>query len=157
MLKNYLFFLSGFQSNWYRCQFKDNDGIIYNCTEQYIMYKKAELFGDMKTAEEILKTFQPRFQKSLGRKVKNFDEEVWIKNREKIAYEGNLLKYQQNSRLKKLLINTYPKEIVECNPHDRIWGIGLAESDPDILKTELWGENLMGKTLMKVRETLMNN
>ena len=42
-------------SNWYKCDFKIGD-IIFNCSEQALMYAKALYFKDTETAEKILKT-----------------------------------------------------------------------------------------------------
>ena len=156
-MKNYIAYLSGFESSWYKCQFKD-DINTYNCLEQYIMYKKAMLFGDLKLAEEILKTEQPRFQTNLGNKIKNYDEEIWNKNIHDIIFEGNMLKFKQNSRIKKLLIQTYPKILAFADPNDKFLGIGLSKDDPAIEEKAFWdwGVNLHGKILMEVRDKLMN-
>ena len=45
------------------------DGIIYNCTEQWMMTEKARLFGDMETLSLIMEAKSPREQKRLGREV----------------------------------------------------------------------------------------
>ena len=36
---------NGYLSNWYGCTFKVN-GILFSSMEQFMMYKKAERFGD---------------------------------------------------------------------------------------------------------------
>jgi ribA/ribD-fused uncharacterized protein len=57
--------------------------------------------------------------------------------------------------LRSLLLATAPTELVEASPYDRIWGVGLGERDPLILDKANWrGTNLLGVTLMKVRDTL---
>ena len=44
---------------------------------------------------------------------------------------------------------------MEASPHDNIWGIGLADSDPRCLDPAKWqGLNLLGKALVRVRETI---
>jgi ribA/ribD-fused uncharacterized protein len=58
--------------------------------------------------------------------VKQFNEIIWRNERENIEFKGNVLKFQQNDDLKKRLIHTSPKLLVEANPHDCIWGIGLS-------------------------------
>ena len=40
----------------------------------------------------ILKSYSPRDQKALGRKVHNFDEEVWTANCKEIVKTGNMAK-----------------------------------------------------------------
>jgi len=47
--------------------------------------------------------------------------------------------------------------LVEASPRDRIWGIGLAESNPVAQNPYDWkGLNLLGFALMAVREQLKN-
>lgn len=42
-----------------------------------MMAEKARLFNDYEIAEEILQAKTPNQAKSLGRKVKNFDAQLW--------------------------------------------------------------------------------
>ena len=53
-----------------------------------MMYEKAVLFKDQTTAEKILQTDDVAEIKVLGRTVQNFDEKVWVKEREGIVYRG---------------------------------------------------------------------
>lgn len=152
--KNYLFFLNGPLCQWWKSKFVEDD-IEYCCCEQYMMYQKAKLFNDEETANKILNTKEPREQKKLGRLVKNFDEHVWDVAKEKIVYHGNYLKFSQNEDLKEYICDTYPYELVEANKYDRIWGIGMFAHDPNILDTSKWGQNLLGKALMKVRNVFV--
>jgi ribA/ribD-fused uncharacterized protein len=47
--------------------------------------------------------------------------------------------------------------IVEASPFDTIWGIGLHWKDDKVLDEANWlGQNLLGKALIEVRETLKN-
>ena len=154
--KNYLFFLNGPLCQWWKSKFVE-DNIEYCCCEQYMMYQKAKLFNDEEIANKILNTTEPREQKKLGRLVKNFDEDIWNQHKEKIVYNGNYLKFSQNEDLKEYLCDTYPYELVEANKYDRIWGIGMFSHDPNILDTSKWGQNLLGKTLMKVRNVFVTN
>lgn len=139
-------------SQWHRHVFKDEKN-TYCSAEQYMMYHKAMLFGDKKVAEQILGTTNQKIIKSLGRKVRKFDEEVWRANRERIVYEGNLLKF--SGKLKQTLLDTGYTTLVEASPYDKIWGIGMGEDHPFATSPEKWkGTNLLGKCLMRVRETL---
>lgn len=54
------------------------------------------------------------------------------------------------------LLATGTDIIVEASPVDPIWGVGLAETDSEIKNPLLWkGENLLGFSLMDVREQLL--
>jgi ribA/ribD-fused uncharacterized protein len=109
MSKQYTFFYktrSPF-SNWHPAFFTDEDGIEYNCTEQYMMYKKAKMFGDHETAIEILDAMDPREQKALGRKVKGFVSSIWEANAKSVVYDGCKLKFEQNPHLLQKLLDKY--------------------------------------------------
>jgi hypothetical protein len=141
-------------SQWYRCRFTE-DGITYNCAEQYMMYHKMMLMGNRDAALRILEAKTPREQKSLGRGGGHWDEILWLENREKIVAKGNMLKFTQNPRLLRKLLDTGDDLIAEASPHDAIWGIGLREYDRRASKVETWiGLNLLGYVLMDVRDRL---
>ena len=91
--------------------------------------------------------------KKLGRQVVGFNQQIWDDNKFDIIVRGNLFKFSQNSIIKKNLLDTNDKIIVEASEHDRIWGIGYKESDA-IKNLSKWGENLLGKALMVVRDSL---
>jgi len=142
-------------SNWFRVKFTDQNGISYNCSEQYMMYQKAILFGDIETGKKILLENDQSKQKELGRQVKGFDSKVWEENAKKIVYEGCKLKFTQNRGILQDLFSTHGKLLVEASPYDRIWGIGLSEDDPLRLNPKNWkGSNWLGETLTKLREDL---
>ena len=152
---NNVFFLKGPFSQWWQAEMEE-DGIVFNCCEQYMMYRKAMLFGDEVTAQKILAATEPREQKRLGRIVRNFRPEIWDKRKKEIVFRGNFLKFTGNESLKQYLLSTGDLILAEANKHDRIWGIGMFSDDRDLLRTELWGENLLGKILMQVREKIRN-
>ena len=139
-------------SQWYNCLF-EVDGITYYTAEQYMMSQKALLFNDNETNLKIMQEKDPKTYKALGRQVKNFDPSIWDKNKFEIVVKGNTAKFSQNEELKKFLLNTNDKILVEASPHDKIWGIGMDENHKDILDPTKWkGENLLGKALMKARD-----
>ena len=142
-------------SQWYRCTFSASE-LTFNCAEQYMMHGKAVLFGDADVAAEILRTPHPKQQKALGRKVKNFDDKVWKRERENIVLAGSRLKYTQNAELLEQLLATKGTDLVEASPYDRIWGIGLSAKDPRAQDPATWkGQNLLGKILTKLRDELL--
>ena len=91
---------NGYLSNWYRCTFEVN-GIIFSSMEQFVMYKKAECFGDHLTGHRILETGDVAEIKSLGRQVIGYDDHVWNGIRQIVVYEGLLAKFSQNTGAKR--------------------------------------------------------
>ncbi|OAS13333.1 NADAR family protein [Paenibacillus oryzisoli] len=141
-------------SQWHPALF-EIDGVYFNCAEQYMMYQKAMLFNDAEIAAQILSAQTPREQKELGRAVRNFHREQWETNCKQFVYEGNYAKFTQNQQLLESLLVTQGTTLVEASPTDRIWGVGLSEDDPRILKRETWrGTNWLGEVLTELREDL---
>ena len=141
-------------SQWYEIDF-EVDGHRYNCAEQYMMAQKALVFKDYEILGKILNSTDPAQIKQLGREVKDFDPEIWNERKFAIVVKGNLAKFSQNEELKKFLLSTGDKIIVEASPYDQIWGIGLKDSAPGIENPKNWkGQNLLGFALMEVRDIL---
>jgi len=152
----FIFFWGGTFSQWCPSPF-EIDGVKYNCCEQYMMAKKALLFGDYDSHREIMLEKSPALQKAMGRKVRGFDKVKWEKYCRKFVYDANLAKFTQNPKMLQELVNSGTKEIVEASPEDTIWGIGLHESNPHVLDKSKWrGTNWLGEAIMQVRETITN-
>jgi len=151
----FVFFWNGIYSNWYPATFI-LDGIQFSCAEQYMMYKKAELFNDDDIMEVILMSDSPNVHKALGRKVKNFDADIWNASCKDIVYTGCLAKFSQNNSLKEqLLVDGKSRKFVEASPYDRIWGIGMYEDDEGVECPDNWqGLNWLGEVLDRVYQTL---
>jgi ribA/ribD-fused uncharacterized protein len=142
-------------SQWYPCRFVV-DGNTFTCAEQFMMHGKAVLFRDAESAAKILAADHPRTHKAIGRKVKGFDDATWKREREAIVMAGSRAKFTQNGDLRDKLLATRGTTLVEASPYDRIWGIGLAATDPRALDANQWrGQNLLGKILTALREELL--
>lgn len=127
------------------------DGYKYSCAEQYMMAQKAKLMGDRTSFSKIMNEQNPIKIKSLGRRIKPWNQDKWEKNRFKIVLDGNMHKFTQNPRLAKKLEATGTRTIAEAAPKDFIWGIGI--SFKHATQGKPWkGMNLLGKVLMKVRK-----
>ena len=146
----YTFFFrsTAYLSNWYPANFVV-DGVKYWCTEQYMMAKKAELFGDIEIQNKIMKSDSQKDIKALGRKIRGFSDSVWIPNRQRIVFEGNYAKFTQNSMLLSYIKGQKGKILVEASPYDTIWGIGYDSNDREFVENPFnWrGTNLLGFTL----------
>lgn len=156
----FIFFHGGVLSNWFKSSFYSNftiDGELYmfNCSEQYMMAMKAHIFGDEDIKEEIMSINDPRKQKELGRKVKNFDNQVWLTKARDVVYNACFDKFYQNDKLFSILLSTEKKIIAEASSYDNLWGIGLSYNDHKIHWPNQWcGKNWLGQVLMKVRSDL---
>jgi predicted NAD-dependent protein-ADP-ribosyltransferase YbiA (DUF1768 family) len=165
---------TGFLGQWYHAPFTV-DGATYTTCEMYMMVQKARLFGDEKVAKDMIRTKDPKAHKALGRKVKNFNDATWDKSRllrvwgwrcvksanvwiDKfdIVVQGNMHKFtlcEDAENMRKWLLATGDRELVEASPMDRIWGVGFAAKDAGANRHR-WGQNLLGKALMVVRTRL---
>ncbi|KAK5169607.1 uncharacterized protein LTR77_005584 [Saxophila tyrrhenica] len=161
---------NGFLCQWYRCSFTEpeHEGLILNCAEQYMMWRKAMLFDDPATAAKIMAITSARKQKGLGREIQNYDEAKWCEARLEIVQRGNWLKFTQSTDvasmkmddvgepvpLKDLLLATKDQELAEASPFDTVWGIGSKAEEALKVSRSRWGENLLGKALMHVRSEM---
>ena len=145
---------NGYMSNWYPSVFMFG-GVEFSSMEQYMMYRKAVCFGDEAIAAKMLATSDAAEIKALGRLVLGYDDNWWNGVRQIIVYEGLLAKFSQNVALEKQLKETEKAVLAECAVKDRIWGIGLSMNDPNRFDRDRWqGQNLLGYTLMMVRDSL---
>lgn len=144
-------------SQWWMQDFEEK-GDAYCCAEQYMMAKKAKIFGDYQTEKAIMVSRNPKVIKALGRTVRGFNQKTWDENKRNIVFNGNWLKFSQNKNLMDFLLSTGEKVIVEASPYDRVWGIGMSANNTNVMRPDLWeGENLLGFVLMDVRKMLEGN
>jgi ribA/ribD-fused uncharacterized protein len=150
----YVFFWAGPFSNWHPCKYRFND-LEFNCSEQQFIAHKAILFDDKAAFNAVMNSDDPAVQKRAGRLIENFDQTVWDQNKVELMQLAVYLKFSQNEDLKKILLDTGDKILVEASPYDKIWGIGMGADHKDILDESKWnGENLLGKVLMEVRDLI---
>lgn len=141
-------------SQWYEAIFII-DGIHYKTAEHYMMAEKALLFNDQEIYQKIIACNSPGEAKDLGRKVRNFDQNIWEANRFDIVVKGNLEKFGQHPALATFLKSTNQRILVEASPVDYIWGIGLDQNNANTKNPYAWnGTNLLGYALMEVRDQL---
>jgi len=141
-------------SQWWPAPFTV-DGVRYPTAEHYMMAEKARLFGDAEAEAGILAARTPAEAKKLGRLVRGFDDAAWEAERFGIVLRASRGKFAQDPRLRRYLLDTGDRVLVEASPLDRIWGIGLAADDPRAVDPGRWeGLNLLGFALMETRESL---
>ncbi|CAH6421545.1 Domain of unknown function (DUF1768)-containing protein [uncultured virus] len=95
-----------------------------------LMFAKNQFeLENLKIYQKILTSNNQSNIKKLGSCIKGFDEKIWELWKYKIVVNGNYLNFSQNEQMKKILIDTADRELVEASPYDKIWGIGLNEHD----------------------------
>lgn len=152
----HVYFWTNWLSNFKVCKVTDPlIRVSFNTTEHAYMWYKAYFFGDEDTMKKLERNITPREAKNLGREVANYRDDLWDCVRYGYMVYVNYLKYTQNEDLKKKLLETGEKVLVEASPYDRIWGVGFSADNPLILDDKNWtGQNLLGKALMDVRQKI---
>ena len=131
------------------------DGVNYWTAEHFMMAKKAELFGDAESLAEVLACKLPIEAKAIGRKVLNFDNDIWEKHRFDFVLQGNIHKFGQNEDIKTWLLHSGSRILVEASPFDKIWGIGIGANHQNANIPAAWeGLNLLVFALMETRDFL---
>jgi ribA/ribD-fused uncharacterized protein len=142
-------------SPWWAAPFEAG-GEIFATAEHYVMVSKARLFGDEAIAAHIVKSTAPEEAIELGREVRGFDHTTWLDFRYGIVVDANLAKFTHRPELGVYLTqHTGRKILVDADPNDALWGIGLSANDIRARKPSEWrGMNWLGFALMEVREAL---
>ncbi|WP_349876692.1 NADAR family protein [Micromonospora sp. HUAS YX12] len=141
-------------SQWWPAAFTV-DGREFATAEHWMMWHKATLFGDHAIAERVLAAGHPHRAKALGRQVRDFDEATWAARRYEIVVAGSVAKFARHEPLRRFLLGTGDRVLVEASPTDRVWGIGLTADDPRAASPATWrGDNLLGFALMEARAAL---
>ncbi len=109
-------------------------------------YFQAQKFIGTSYEEVIRNLDRPReaFEFSRRPEVARWRRGDWEEIKRKIMYKALLAKFSQNSDLRKKLVGTGSRELVEHSPHDSYWGDGPNRR----------GQNHLGKLLMKIRELI---
>ena len=174
---------NGYLSQWYRSNFiltkemiqgfpeaikaldlwKNKQSVLLKLSEQgsfqtaemFMMMGKAALFGDNVIFLQMSRTSDPKIQKDLGRKVRNFSEDIWNRYAQDIVKIGNFLKFNQSDELIMRIKAFGNGTLVEASPYDKIWGIGIQLGHPDVMNKAKWkGDNYLGECLMFIRDTI---
>ena len=128
------------------------DGLRFSSAAQYMMYHKALLFGDEETAEQILRSRD--LEEIISLKVYGLKVEKWRQHAEKSIRDAYFYKFNQNPKLKYLLLRTEDLHLGEAQT-DTFYGTGVTFDKTEALDRNHWtGENLAGKALMVTRDTL---
>jgi N-glycosidase YbiA len=107
-------------------------------------YFQAQKFAGTEHEEEIRLIKSPMIAARMGRDRKRPLRLDWESVKDEIMFEAVRAKFTQHEKLRKILLATGDAEIIEHTSKDSYWGDGGDGS----------GRNMLGKTLMLVREEL---
>jgi ribA/ribD-fused uncharacterized protein len=144
----------GCLSQWFPAPF-EVAGERYATAEHWMMAEKARLFGDPDAERAAIDAANPALAKAAGRTVRDFDDDVWVRERFEIVARGSVHKFAAHPDLREFLLRTGSRVLVEASPRDRLWGIGMSARDEGADNPAAWrGLNLLGFALMEARERL---
>ena len=147
----YLFFgkmshLSNFHHQPFECE-----GKTVSCVEQGYQAEKARFTGRKDLAETIMQMNDPIQMKRTGDSI---SDDTWYESGMALTAMKKLLvaKFTQCASLRKTLVNTGERTLVESSPSSLYWGSGMHMRHKDALNTDVYkGSNHMGRLLMEVR------
>lgn len=128
----------GFMSNYKKARFFIY-GRWWNWVEAPYQAKKTAVSEEYDSIWQAKTNNESRL---LGQKVTMRPD--WDQVKAQVMYECCLAKFLQHPELRKQLMETGDQELIEDSPVDYYWGCGKDGT----------GQNMLGKTLMKIREEL---
>ena len=119
------------------------DGQDWLTTEHYF---QAQKFVGTPLVRTIRLMERPRdaFDKSRDPRYTHWRRSDWEEMKEDIMFKALQAKFTQHEKLKRMLVGTKDRQLVERSPHDSYWGDGGDGS----------GKNRLGALLMRLRDDL---
>jgi len=143
-------------SNFHNSKFTI-DGRSYSNVEQRLSEQKALLFGADDVAHKVMEMSEAIDMKRSAKMIKNYNDFTWKKQVNDILQTALVAKFTQNEDMKAALLSTGDTVLGEASPTDTFFGIGISLSNPKAMNQRKWrGDNLLGKTLMQIRTSLLN-
>ena len=119
------------------------------------MMKKARFCGDHHLADKIMQETDPVRQKTMEKLAEantNFSRDTWRKEALRVVKLAVMAKFSQVDICKNFLLQTDNNVLIEANPADHFWAVGLHLRDSKLWDPKQWkGDNNLGKILMEVR------
>ncbi len=132
-----------FLSNFYKRAFYHR-GLRWETSEHFFQAHKTKDYDEF---DKILIADTPSKAKRLGRKCSLRSD--WDDVKDDIMYMAVLCKFSQNPILKRKLLETGERYLIEGNTwHDNYWGNCTCD------KCNTYGRNKLGLILMKVRDII---
>ena len=129
------------------------EGKTFASTEHYYQFKKSMEAGREDVAALVLLANEPEMAMTIGGRIK--PDQNWYNTRGKAMMKKGVKRKFQDPALKKKLINTKKKKIVE-GTRNTTWGIGISFTDVNVLNKGKWtGGNMMGQILCEIRDEML--
>lgn len=146
-----------FLSNYYSDSITYKN-IQYDTLEHALQFQKADRYGDRSAADQILCASSPADAKYYGGKVQGFQSDDWDTVKGGILLELLRCKFSHGTEMAQQLQDTTGKSLAEAG-RSRTFAIGLSLNDKNIFDKSKWApnSNLLGRTLMQVRDELNAN
>lgn len=143
-------------SNHFPATFKF-DGQLFSSMEHLLAFKRAQISKDSQLIQRASNIKDPAEAKTILNILKNDHTEEWREKAPGLALQGPRAKFKQNPHMADYLCSTQPLCLGEASK-DPVWGTGLQLDDAETLNQSKWikSGNLLGKTLMKVRNEIVN-
>ncbi|KAI6191048.1 hypothetical protein M3Y97_00185400 [Aphelenchoides bicaudatus] len=132
------------------------DGKGFQSVQHYFAYTKAITFNDYQTANRIRNEPSALQAQRLSFSLKtSFDAQTWNAMSYNVMLRAVKAKFTQNDYLRKSLKETGNDKLVFADTTNLRWAAGLDANSPSITNPNAWrGENLLGKALEEVRQSL---
>lgn len=128
------------------------DDTEYSSAEQFLQSEKAKVCNALSSVRKIMSKTNPWYMKIAGDKLE--DTKNWKTKRMETLYRGIFAKFDQNSPLKRALLDTDGLDLYEATT-DLYYACDIGLDSPKWDSGDWPGENVTGKILMKVREEFL--
>jgi hypothetical protein len=129
------------------------DDTMYRSTEQYYFSEMCRLGGDEEQSKKVKATKDPKDAQRLGRQGNLNPDFKWAEHEEQVMEKGCYAKFSQHKSSKRALLSTENQNLGESSKN-RHWGIGKYMDHPNAYNSGAWDNNLLGKVLTSVRNTI---
>ena len=143
-------------SNFYMCNINIFD-LDFKSAEHCYQYCKLRYIGQNELAQDVLLCDTPRQAKNIAANIPDHLLIQWHEQKLEVMHRILVAKAQCCDKFKQDLIKSDSKILLE-GTIDKFWGIGMPgffakNTHPDYL----CGQNHLGRILMDIRKTLLNN
>lgn len=133
------------------------DDCKFHSMEQFLAFRRAQISKQPTFIQKASHATDPVHAKYILAALREDNVQRWDETVESVVLEGLEAKFRQNESMRNFLCSTHNLTLGEASTNQR-WGVGMTIDDRDILDVSKWNEsgNLLGRCLMQLRNTLVN-